>query len=44
LCLRTLLGLDVVDGTLRSKPLYGDMFGKLTLRGVRVRGRPADTP
>jgi glycogen debranching enzyme len=44
LCLRTLLGLDVVDGTLRSKPLYGDMFGKLALRGVRVRGRPADTP
>jgi glycogen debranching enzyme len=43
LCLRTLLGIDVVDGKLRSRPLHGDTFGKLALRGVRVRGGRADT-
>jgi glycogen debranching enzyme len=42
LCLRTLLGLDVVGGKLRSRPLYRSAFGKLGLRGIHVRGKRVD--
>ena len=41
---RTLLGLDVVDGRLRTRPTHADRFGKLALHGVHVRGRRADAP
>jgi glycogen debranching enzyme len=33
LCVRTLLGLDMVDGKRRSRPVRGHEFGKLALRG-----------
>ena len=42
LSLRTLLGLEVVDGRLRSRPVRVDKYGKLSLRGIRVRGSRAD--
>ena len=38
LALRTLLGLDVVDGALHATPALPDRVGKLALRGVHVRG------
>ena len=38
LALRTLLGLDVVDGALQAAPNRPDRLGKLALRGVHVRG------
>jgi glycogen debranching enzyme len=40
LALRTLLGLDVVDGKLRTSP--APTAGRLRLRNVRVRGRRVD--
>jgi glycogen debranching enzyme len=43
LALRTLLGLDVVDGKLRSAPHVPRELGKLTLRNLNVRGRPVRT-
>ena len=39
LALRTLLGLDVVDGKLRSRPHVPDALGKLRLTNVGYRGR-----
>jgi glycogen debranching enzyme len=42
LAVRTLLGLDVVDGRLRSTPCTSDEIGKLGLKGVKVRGRRVD--
>jgi glycogen debranching enzyme len=39
LALRTLLGLDVVDGRLRSSPIE-----QLKLQGIEVRGRRVDAP
>jgi len=42
LALRTLLGLDIVDGRLRTHPTRVDKFGKLRLRGVTVPGGHAD--
>ena len=39
LALRTLLGLDVVDGRLRSDPHVPEELGKLRLRRVGYRGR-----
>jgi glycogen debranching enzyme len=39
LAFRTLLGLDVVDGKLRSRPHVPDVLGKLRLRNVGYRGR-----
>jgi glycogen debranching enzyme len=44
LALRTLLGLDVVDGRLRSRATRVDKYGKLTLRNIRVRGSRIDAP
>jgi glycogen debranching enzyme len=43
LALRTLLGLDVVDGELRSDPKVPRELGTITLRNVPVRGRRAKT-
>jgi glycogen debranching enzyme len=37
LALRTLLGLDIVDGALRTRPLKS-RFRKLRLRNITVRG------
>jgi glycogen debranching enzyme len=42
--LRTLLGLDVVDGRLRSRPCRSKDIGNVRLRGVRVRGKRVDVP
>ena len=42
LAVRTLLGLDVVDGRLRSRPPESRPFGKLRLKGIQVRGRHVD--
>jgi len=42
LALRTLLGLDVVDGRLRTRPARVEKYGKLALRGVTVPGGHAD--
>jgi glycogen debranching enzyme len=39
LAIRTLLGLDVVDGKLRSSPIE-----RLELKGVEVRGKRVDAP
>jgi hypothetical protein len=36
--IRTVLGLDVVNGKLRSKPCLPRAVGRLWLRGVRVHG------
>jgi glycogen debranching enzyme len=44
LALRTLLGLDVVQGKLRARPHLPAGTGPMRLRGVRVRGRRVDTP
>jgi glycogen debranching enzyme len=44
LALRTLLGLDVVDGKLRSRPTHVDKFGKVGLRNVSVRGTRRHAP
>jgi glycogen debranching enzyme len=43
LALRTLLGIDIVDGRLRARPLK-TKFKKLRLRDVTVHGSPADAP
>jgi glycogen debranching enzyme len=42
LAIRTLLGLDVVDGKLRSRPHVPKELGKLKLRRVGYRGRYED--
>src|SRR5438876_11865319 len=42
LALRTLLGLDVVNGKLRSRPQTPSRYGKLRLRNVSFRGRHVD--
>jgi glycogen debranching enzyme len=42
LALRTLLGLDVVDGRLRSRPHVPEELGTLRLRNVTYRGRRED--
>jgi glycogen debranching enzyme len=42
LAIRTLLGLDVVDGKLRSRPHVPVELGKLKLRRVGYRGRYED--
>jgi glycogen debranching enzyme len=42
LALRTLLGLDVVDGKLRSRPKVPNELGRVRLRRVGFRGRHAD--
>jgi hypothetical protein len=42
LALRTLLGLDVVDGKLRSRPHVPRDLGRLRLRRVGFRGKYAD--
>jgi hypothetical protein len=39
---RTLLGLDVVDGKLRSRPYRSDTRAPLRLKGVKVGGRRLD--
>src|SRR5438876_1198409 len=44
LALRTLLGLDVVDGKLESRPHLPEGVDKLRLRKVSVRRRYADAP
>jgi len=43
LALRTLLGLDIVDGRLRSRPLQSK-FRNLRLRNITVRGSHPDAP
>lgn len=40
--IRTVLGLDLVDGKLRSKPCLPRAVGRLRLRGVRVHGTLQD--
>ena len=42
LTLRTLLGLDVVDGRLRSRPHVPRELGKMRLRNVGLRGTYVD--
>jgi glycogen debranching enzyme len=42
LALRTLLGLDVVDGRLRARPHLPPDLGKVRLRRIRVRGSSDD--
>jgi glycogen debranching enzyme len=42
LALRTLLGMDMVDGKLRTHPTHVEKFGKLRLRGVTVPNGHAD--
>jgi glycogen debranching enzyme len=42
LALRTLLGLDVVDGALRTAPRLPAELGDLSVRGLRVCGRRVD--
>ncbi|HEX6489855.1 MAG TPA: glycogen debranching N-terminal domain-containing protein [Gaiellaceae bacterium] len=44
LALRTLLGLDVVEGRLRSQPRVPKELGRLRLKAVPVRKRRASTP
>lgn len=44
LALRTLLGLDVVDGKLRSDPYVPESLGRIRLRNIGYRGRYADEP
>lgn len=44
LALRTLLGLDVVDGRLECHPQLPQRYGRTRLRGVRVAGRRHDVP
>jgi glycogen debranching enzyme len=43
LALRTLLGLDVENGKLRSAPHVPAGYGKLRLRGMSFRGKQVDT-
>ena len=40
--LRTLLGLDVVDGTLSVDPIVPETYGRLRLRDIKVRGMRFD--
>ena len=40
--LRTILGLDVVDGELRADPALPRGYEAIRLRGLRVRGRRVD--
>jgi len=42
LAVRTLLGLDVVEGKLRSRPHVPESLGKVRLRNVGFRGRYED--
>jgi hypothetical protein len=42
--LRTLLGLDVIDGQLRSDPHLPDGLGRVRLKGVPVAERREDAP
>jgi glycogen debranching enzyme len=44
LALRTLLGMDIVDGKLRSRPFKVEKPRKLELHGVTVPGGHADAP
>jgi glycogen debranching enzyme len=44
LALRTILGLDIVGGKLRSRPQLPKSVGRIKLRGVKVRGRRVDVP
>lgn len=44
LALRTLLGVDVVDGHIISKPCESKKLGTLRLEGVEVRGKRVDVP
>jgi glycogen debranching enzyme len=44
LALRTLLGLDVIDGRLRSDPHLPDGLGRVRLKGVPVAERREDAP
>ena len=44
LALRTLLGLDVVDGELRSRPELPEDLRSLRVRGVQFRGGRRDVP
>jgi glycogen debranching enzyme len=41
--LRTLLGMDAVDGRLRSSPHVPESLGRLRLRGIKVHGAAFDT-
>jgi glycogen debranching enzyme len=44
LALRTLLGVDVVDGHIVSKPCESKRLGAIRLEGVEVRGSRVDIP
>jgi glycogen debranching enzyme len=41
-CLRTFLGLDVVNGNLRVRRTVPEQMGRLKLSNVHVRGRSVD--
>ncbi|MCA1683325.1 MAG: amylo-alpha-1,6-glucosidase, partial [Actinobacteria bacterium] len=43
LLLRTLLGLDVVDGEVRSEPYPSSTLGHVGLRGIAARGKRFET-
>jgi hypothetical protein len=44
LALRTMLGLDVVDGELRARPELPDDLRGLRVRGISFRGGRRDVP
>jgi glycogen debranching enzyme len=44
LAVRTLLGLDAVNGRLRTKPIQDSPVKGLKLKGIRVHGERSDAP
>jgi glycogen debranching enzyme len=44
LAIRTLLGLDAVDGRLQARPTQVERYGKIELRGIGVRGKKENAP
>ena len=44
LIIRTILGLDIVNGRVRSRPCPVEKLGRVRLKGVRVRGQRVDVP
>jgi glycogen debranching enzyme len=44
MAIRTLLGLDVVNGRLRARPCESKKIGKLRLESVQVRANRVDVP
>jgi glycogen debranching enzyme len=44
LAIRTLLGLDVIDGRLRARPCGSKEIGRLELQGIKVGGKRQNAP